>query len=240
MSDPTEQHPTPEVAAFLDRCLGTPGWRERLPLIRTFQQDLVEANARTNLTRILSPEEFWTKHVADSVAVGLAFPDLVRRPLRVADIGCGAGIPLFPLAWANPELRLTGIETNGKKVEFLEEEKVRLGFGKRVTILGRQAREAGRMAGHGGAYDVVVARAVTEPALLVRETRRLLLHEPGACLIAYTTPAAAAAGRELAVREARKFGLVPRWSDVIDLPGGAGPRQFLLFLRLNESADIVI
>ena len=96
------------------------------------------------------------------------------------------------------------------------------------------------MAGHGGAYDVVVARAVTEPALLVRETRRLLLHEPGACLIAYTTPAAAAAGRELAVREARKFGLVPRWSDVIDLPGGAGPRQFLLFLRLNESADIVI
>ena len=56
-------------------------------------QILTIANEQVNLTRIDSEEGFWIKHVADSLMLGVAFPDLTRQKLRVGDIGCGAGFP---------------------------------------------------------------------------------------------------------------------------------------------------
>ena len=48
-------------------------------------------NAIHNLTRIVSPEEFAIKHVADSLALVRSFPELATAAPEVADIGCGAG-----------------------------------------------------------------------------------------------------------------------------------------------------
>jgi 16S rRNA (guanine527-N7)-methyltransferase len=59
-----------------------------------FQQlyDLIlEGNQRFNLTRITQPEEFWEKHLWDSLS-GLAWleksqPDLLTKSLSVIDLG---------------------------------------------------------------------------------------------------------------------------------------------------------
>ena len=59
-------------------------------------QILTVANEQVNLTRIDSEEGFWIKHVADSLMLGVAFPDLTRQKLRVGDIGCGAGFFSVP------------------------------------------------------------------------------------------------------------------------------------------------
>lgn len=222
--------PALEIREFLDACGAGRALRDRPDQIVQFYADLTAANAKTNLTRITTPEEFWTKHVADSLAVGRFVPRLLEASLTVADVGCGAGFPLFPLAWANPALRLTGIETNGKKVQFLEEEAARLGMAQ-VRILGRQAREAGRLPDHAASCDVVVSRAVTNPAMLIRECRQLLKPDSGAALVVYTTPEAVALHWSLARREADKYGMNMQASDPIRLPLGAGERQFLLFAR---------
>ena len=42
----------------------------------TLYQILSIANEQVNLTRIDSEEGFWIKHVADSLMLGVAFPDL--------------------------------------------------------------------------------------------------------------------------------------------------------------------
>ncbi|MFA4945580.1 MAG: 16S rRNA (guanine(527)-N(7))-methyltransferase RsmG [Lentisphaeria bacterium] len=220
--------PPASVSLFLERCGAGTAVRERLPQMAQFYADLVAWNARTNLTRITSPEEFWVKHVADSLAVAGALPALLRAPLRVADVGCGAGFPLFPLAWGNPELRLTGMEINGKKLEFLRQEVAALGL-RHVEILGRQGREAGRLPEHAAGYDAVVGRAVFNPTLLVRETRQLL--RPGGVLAVFSTPTAVRENWDLARREANKYHLHLTLSEPLDLPEDGGPRQFFLFTR---------
>ena len=215
---------------FLRRC----GVREDrlgdLSALSRLHEDLVEANRRLNLTRIVDEEGFWWRHVADSLSVGLVMPGLLREPLAVADVGCGAGFPMLPLAWANPELRITGIESRGKKAQFVRDESERLGLA-RCSVLALRAREAARQPEHQGRYDTVLARAVGSAGDMIRECRRFLRDSPGAALVLYKTPESVAAEADEARREAAKFGLEIELSDVISLPQGAGTRQFLLARR---------
>ena len=218
-----------ELEPFLARCGAGGAFLARRGVMERFFADLSEFNRHTNLTRIVGHAEFWVKHVADSLAAGLVLPELLTHPLRTADIGPGAGFPYFPLGWANPKLRLTGIEVNSKKVEFLMAETARLGFS-HCEVIGRQAREVGRLPEQSGRYDAVVARAVSNPANLVKEARQFLA--PHATLLVYSTPAAVAENRELARREARKYGLDMSSSAIIDLPCRAGQRQFFVFRKM--------
>ena len=237
MYDTAMAHPSENVVAFLRTC-GVDFARSPLEVMGRLWADLVAANEVVNLTRITSEAGFWVLHVADSVAVGQALPALLGEPLAVPDVGCGAGLPLLPLAWASPALRLTGFESRGRKAAFVAAEAEALGLAN-ATVVARRAREASRLEAHAGRYDVVLARAVGPAGKLVRECRGLLKPEPGAVLVHYKTPQAIEAERPLAEREAAKHGFAVQPSDVFDLPDGGGPRQFLLMRRLGSGGCVV-
>src|SRR5947209_7340751 len=66
-----------------------------------YQSELLDWNARMNLTAIVDPTEIELRHFLDSLTVSLAFPRSVRSenaPARLLDIGSGAGFPGVPLA----------------------------------------------------------------------------------------------------------------------------------------------
>jgi 16S rRNA (guanine527-N7)-methyltransferase len=215
------------VAEFLRRCGVTPERLGRLDVLRRLYDALVEANRTTNLTRITDEAAYWHLHVADSLSVGLAVPELLREPLAVADVGCGAGFPLLPLAWANPNLRITGIESARKKVAFVRRQIEALALANGSVVAAR-AREAARLPAHAGRYEVVLARAVARADKLIRECRALLRPGAAARIVVYKTPDAVAEERDLATRQAAKFGLAIRESQIIDLPAASGRRQFLI------------
>lgn len=227
-STPNPQSATPEaVSAFLAQC-GVPLQRRDLAVLRRLWVDLHGAAQQVNLTAIDTEDDFWLLHVADSLAVGLAVPELLAAPgLRVADVGCGAGFPLLVLAWANPELSLTGIEPRRKRVEFVRRAAEHMGLAN-CRLLDRQVSEVARDELHSGRYDAVVLRAVGSPANFLRPCRQLLCPRAGAKVIFYKTPASIAEELPAAQREANKFGLALRTSAVIDLPANAGTRQFLI------------
>lgn len=217
----------PAWRAFVLACGVPEAAFARLELLERFRRALETANARHNLTRLTDTADFWVKHVADSLAAGVAVPELFSRAWRAADVGCGAGFPLIPLAWANPALTITGIEVNGKKTAFLEMASRQLPL-PNCHLLGRQAREAGRLPGHQNAYDLVMARAVSEPHELIRECRGLLNPAAGGRLILFSTPDALRADAPFLHREADKFDLTLSYSQEITLPGQAGTRQFAI------------
>jgi 16S rRNA (guanine527-N7)-methyltransferase len=218
---------TEEQRAFLQRC-NLDVHRCDLGVLVTLFGDLVKANRRTNLTRITSPGEFWNLHVLDSLSVGIAIPALLDSSFRVADVGCGAGFPLLPLAWANPALELTGIESRGKKVEFIRAEIESLGL-TNARVIQAQAREAGRLEEFAGQFDVVLLRAVGPAGKMLRECRSLLKPAPESKIIFYKTPAAVETERPEAQREADKYHLELTESPVFHLPADTGERQFLIF-----------
>jgi len=202
----------------------------RLDLLARFGVELEAAESRLNLTRILAPEAFWVKHVADSLALGLVLPEVLTGDLSVADVGSGAGFPALPLAWANPRLTVTAVEARRKKAEFIAGVTTRLGL-VNCRVMARQVREVGRLPGHAGAYDHVLLRAVGSPARLIRACRQLLRPAAGAAIVFYMTPESLSGELALARREAAKFGLAAHASEAVELPCAGGSRQFLILRR---------
>ena len=140
------------------------GQIERFERLRAL---LLEWNARFNLTAITDPAEIEARHFLDSLTCVLPLPSHQwRLPLRVLDIGSGAGFPALPLAIAFPHWQVTSLDATGKKVRFQQEVVATLGLDNVRPVHGR-AEELIRQPGERSRYQFVTARAVAAlPTLL--------------------------------------------------------------------------
>ena len=116
---------------------------------------LLERNGTVNLTAITDPVEVARKHFLDSFTA-LAARHWSGRE-RVVDVGSGAGFPGLALRIALPGIRVSLIESVGKKARFLEEVVALLGLDG-VEVSNERAEELGRT--RRGVYDVGTIRAV--------------------------------------------------------------------------------
>lgn len=215
---------SPECRAFLLDAFS--GGEERfdafLEKMRLLQGFLYETNEKFNLTA-LPPEAFWSKHVADSLSLIRAFPDLGEKPFALLDLGCGAGFPSLVLAAAFPLLKVTAVDSTGKKISFVRSAAEKLSLENLSAIHGR-GNELARKAPFKGAYDLVTARAVSSAENLVKESFSFL-KVPGGVLAVYRTSSQLA--QEKAFLDGNKH-LVWRSTEPFSLPENAGTRLFLL------------
>jgi len=125
-------------------------------------QLIIAGNRQINLTRITEPEEFWEKHLWDSlrgIAPKQIFIPGIDRGKRIIDIGTGAGFPGLPMALIFPNSQVTLLDSTGKKIAFIETVLSALALNNVKTLLGR-AEEIGQQYEHRQNYDVAVIRAV--------------------------------------------------------------------------------
>jgi 16S rRNA (guanine527-N7)-methyltransferase len=132
---------------------------------RLYHKELVEWNARFNLTAITDPEGVQIRHFLDSLSCLLVISDDMRGQSLI-DVGSGAGFPGLPLKIIYPALRLTLLEATGKKANFLRH-LVDLLELQGVTVINARAEELSHDLAHREAYDWVVARAVAAMPTLV-------------------------------------------------------------------------
>ncbi len=135
----------------------------QLSTFEKYQHILLEWNARFNLTAIRDPEEINVKHFIDSLTCLIAMRDTPME--RIVDIGTGAGFPGIPLKIVCPSMRLTLVESVGKKAEFLRHTIKTLGL-EGVNIVQERAETLGQNEGHRERYDWAVGRAVAVMAVL--------------------------------------------------------------------------
>lgn len=119
--------------------------------------DLEKWNRKVNLTAIRDPDEMISAHLLDS---------LVAAPLlegtTVLDVGTGAGFPGLPLAIVEPGRHFTLLDSNNKKIMFVEHVVRLLGLDNVSTV---KARGEDYAPGHG--FDTVIARALATLPRLV-------------------------------------------------------------------------
>ena len=138
--------------------LGLP--TEGIPSLLRYGELLLEKNKVMNLTAITQPEDVATLHFLDSAAL-LTLADF--RGKTVADIGTGAGFPGLPLRIVDPSIRLTLLDAQNKRVEFLKEVCGELGLADVECVHARAEEFA---ADHREGFDLVTSRAVAALPLL--------------------------------------------------------------------------
>ena len=134
---------------------------EQLAQFTRYYELLVETNKVMNLTAITEPEEVAVKHMVDSL---LAYEDGMQGKTLV-DVGTGAGFPGVPLKIYCPSLRVTLVDSLGKRLRFLEQVIDELGL-KGIRCEHLRAEDAGRSKKHREQYDYVTARAVARLSVL--------------------------------------------------------------------------
>jgi 16S rRNA (guanine527-N7)-methyltransferase len=146
------------LSAYANSCnVKDPGkFTENCRILHAF---LEEYNTHVNLTRLTSPEDFCYKHVCDSLSIANVFPEIAEKPLAIADIGCGAGFPSLILAAAFPQLKITAIDSIGKKITFVKLAAEKLQLNNLTAIHGR-SNELNCKVEFQRKFDIVTARAV--------------------------------------------------------------------------------
>ena len=141
----------------------TLNWLPNPEQIRQFEKlyELVlEGNSKQNLTRITESDDFWEKHLWDSLRGVLAYWDLEN--IKVIDIGTGAGFPGLPIAIARPSWQVTLLDSKQKKVAFVNETIQALGLTNVIALAGR-GEDINTIPAYRKKYDLAVVRAVGKP-----------------------------------------------------------------------------
>lgn len=210
---------------------------------QAFYRCVRQGNRRVNLTRILEPEEFWEKHLWDSLrGVAPFFEELTGAEAgdlalpatpNVVDIGTGGGFPGIPVAIARPDWSVRLLDSTQKKVRFLQQAIAEVGLDNVRAIAGR-AETLGTVRPYRDSCDLVLLRAVGAAEKCLDYAIPWL--KPGGWAVLYRGRWQPEEAEALAA-DVEALGLEWVQTDRFETPQSQAVRHLLFLRRVDSGAD---
>ena len=109
---------------------------ENKEIFEKYSQIFIEENHKVNLISKNDEKFLWEKHIYDSLSPGLFF-EKYSLPKNLLDIGTGGGFPSVPLAIKYHDIKITAIDSIGKKIRAVETFKEKLNLDNLIPICAR-------------------------------------------------------------------------------------------------------
>lgn len=198
---------------------------EREELAR-YAEMLLDKNQYMNLTAITEGNEFYVKHLIDSLSL-LPILKTLEPGHKVLDIGSGAGLPGIPLKIMRKDLDFTLLDSLLKRLKFIDDVIRELKL-TGIQTLHSRAEDAGADKEFREQFDVVTARAVASLPILL---------ELGVPFMKIGGEFIAMKGSKDESSEAEKacklLGVVLEEELQLDLPEGGGSRNLLRYRKVK-------
>ncbi len=134
--------------------------QEQIEKLEIYKNILIEYNSHTNLTAIKNEEGIYLKHFYDSLTI----QKYISGKNKILDIGTGAGFPGMVLAIINPDCQFTLLDSNNKKIKFLQYLNSLLNI-KNVEFINMRAEDY--VKNNLEQFDIVTSRAVADLRILL-------------------------------------------------------------------------
>ena len=115
---------------------------ETLDKLYQFADLVVDTKEYGNLISAKDSEKFLSRHIADSLVPFVFLGKEISDSKRWADMGAGAGCPVFPLAIAMPNVQFYAVEPRHMRVNFMQMVKEKLHLDN-LTVVGKRFETSG-------------------------------------------------------------------------------------------------
>jgi len=154
-----DHEPLEDLFRAIRTILGRSPYKEEKDRFGKYLDLLLSWNQTHRITGVRSARDVVHKLFVDSLLFYPLLPP--TRPLRLLDVGAGAGIPGIPLRIVDTGIALTLIEAKRKKVSFLEMLKEEIGIKETRVLQGRAEVIINQCPDLFEKFDAVVSRAVS-------------------------------------------------------------------------------
>ena len=118
-------------------------------ILLDFCELIKKSNKLYNLTSIVETKEMLSKHILDSLSI----KHLIKGK-NILDIGSGAGLPGIPLAVTSPDKKFLLLDSNNKKIIFLNHVKINLDI-KNIDLVHERIEDFNDEIG----FDTIICRS---------------------------------------------------------------------------------
>ena len=194
--------------------------------LSTYYNLLITENQKINLTTITQEKDVYLKHFYDSLTITKIID--LKNINTLCDVGTGAGFPGLVLKIVFPNLKVTLIDSQTKRINFLNKVIEALSL---KNIIAINSRIETYSKNNEETFDLIVSRAVSKTNILLEITSKML--KQNGFLILYKSEVEQELKDSINAQKILKMQLLEK--QIFNLPIENSLRTLLKFQKIDKT-----
>jgi 16S rRNA (guanine527-N7)-methyltransferase len=137
---------------------------EEIIMFQELQIKIEELNYKTNLTRLITGDDYWISQVFDSIWPFKTFPNINFDNKKFLDIGSGCGFPGLAYAITHPTSEIYLIDSSKKKTDALKILVKEINFKNNIHVINDRIENLAHQFSMRNSFNIATTRAVSNPS----------------------------------------------------------------------------